>query len=159
MKARVCVLFLAVLLLLAGCAVPKGDYFAPFRGDFTARIEGEWQGEAISARMEQSAQGRTITFYAPDTLCDTVLSCDAEGGISLCVEDLTLPLEGETAASFAALFDLFPTAGEVRQIVQENDNIRVDGVGFSLTFAPDGTPLAAANAAANVRVTAWRVGE
>jgi len=159
MKARVCVLLLAVLLLLAGCRAPKGDYFASFQGDFTAVVEGEWQGERLAASFVQKGGERTVTFYAPAELCDTVLFRDAEGALSLAVGELSLPLEGEADASFAVLVDLFPTGGEVRAISQENDNIRIDGASFSLTFAPDGTPLAAANAAANVRVVTWRVGE
>lgn len=159
MKMRCASLLLLLMLCLAGCsAAQSGDYFAPFRGQFEAELAGEWQGEEISARLVQSAQGRTLTFYAPDTLCDTVLSCEVDGTLSLAVEELSVPLEGTRAAGYVALLDLFPTGGEVRTVTRQNDGIRVDGVGFSVTFAPDGTPLAASNVAANVRVTAWRDG-
>lgn len=158
MKAWVRMLLLALLFLLAGCQAPRGDYFAPFRGDFTAEIEGEWRGERLAAGFVQKGGVRTVIFYAPEALCDTVLFQDAEGVPSLRVEELTLPLEDEAAASFGALLALFPAGGEVHAISRENNEIRIDGAGFSLTFASDGTPLAAANAAANVRVTAWRDG-
>ena len=148
-------------LSLVGCAPEKGDYFAPFRGQFAAQIAGEWQSLsfeaylAASAPDERGAREMTLTFYAPSTLAGTVLTQDAAGALTLSVDGLTLPLTPAAAQGYGALFTLFPTEGEVQSITRENGNTRLDGTGFSLLFAPDGTPLAAENAAARVAVKEW----
>jgi hypothetical protein len=154
-----CVPLLAALFL--SCAPENGDFFAPFRGQFEAELAGEWQSMAFEAHLaaaQSDARGArmmTLTFYAPSSLSGTVLTRDATGALSLSVEGLSLPLTDAAAAGYGALFDLFPVSGEVKEIRKENGNIRLDGMGFTLFFAADGTPVAAENASARVQVTAW----
>ncbi len=158
MKIRFFALCAALLLILGGCAPKKGDYFAPFRGGFAARLIGEWQSVGFEAQLaasapdESGARVMTLTFYAPSTLSGTVLTRDAAGVLSLAVDGLSLPLSPTAAAGYGALFDLFPTTGEIHTVTQENGNTRLDGAGFSLLFASDGTPLAAENAVARAQV-------
>ena len=154
-----CALFF--LLSLVSCAPEKGDYFAPFRGQFEATLAGEWQSMSFEAHLtatapdERGAREMTLTFYAPSSLCGTVLTQDAAGTLTLSLEGLSLPLSPTAARGYGALFALFPAEGEVREITQENGNTRLNGTGFSLLFAPDGTPLAAENATARVAVKEW----
>lgn len=160
---RVRVLLLCALLCLAffGCTQAKGDYFAPFQGAFCAQIEGTWRAVDFSAQLAVSAPDQrgeremTLTFYAPSTLVGTTLRRDPTGALTLCTDGLSLPLTATAAKGYGALFSLFPTEGEVREVTHENGNTRVCGEGFCLTLAPDGTPLAASNDAARVQVTAW----
>ncbi len=149
------------LLSLASCAPEKGDYFAPFRGQFEATLVGEWQSMSFEAHLtatapdERGAREMTLIFYAPKSLAGTVLAQDAAGSLTVSVDGLSLPLSATAAQGYGSLFALFPIEGEVREITQENGNTRLDGMGFSLLFAPDGTPLAAENAAARVEVKEW----
>ena len=151
-------------LPLVGCAPQKGDYFAPFRGQFTAVIAGEWQSITFEGKLEAAAPDErgarvmTLTFYAPASLCGTVLTRDAAGALTLAVKELSLPLSGAAAQGYGALFALFPTEGEVQGVTKENGNIRLNGTGFSLLFAAEGTPLAAENATARVEITAFEGG-
>ena len=147
-----CLLLTACLL---GCAQQKGDYFAPFRGHFSAEIKGNWQGEEIFARFCREQAGTTVTFYAPRELCDTVIFKDAEGNIFLSVGDLSLPLKGERAAAYEELLSVFPKDGQVKEIRMENGVTHVTGEDFSFTLSPDGLPLSAQNAVVSIRVTAW----
>ena len=150
-----------LLLFLGGCAVQKGDYFAPFRGQFEATLRGEWQSVGFEARFaadapdESGARVMTLTFYAPSSLSGTVLAQDKTGVLTLTQGEVSLPLADTAAQGYGVLFSLFPLAGEVSEITKENGNIRLDGSGFSLLFAPDGTPLAAENATARVEILAW----
>ena len=152
---------LLLLSLLGGCAPQRGDYLAPFSGEFAAQIVGEWNGLDFEAALtatapdESGTRMMTLTFYAPSTLSGTVLSKDAQGVLTLAREGVCLPLCGTAAAGYGALFSLFPTEGEVQNVTQENGNTRLNGAGFSLLFAPDGTPLAAENDTARVTVTAF----
>lgn len=157
---KIGILLLCVLLLggFGACAPEKGDYFAPFRGQFEATLAGEWQSMLFEAQLvasapdERGAREMTLTFYAPQTLSGTVLTQDAAGTLTLSVDGLTLPLAPAAAQGYGALFALFPTAGEVQSVTKENGNTRLDGMSFSLLFAPDGTPLAAENATARVEI-------
>lgn len=157
-KLRFLLCCAAVFVLLLGCAPKKGDYFAPFQDEFSARIAGEWQSMEFeaqltaSAREENGAREMTVTFYAPATLSGTVLKRDAAGNLFLSSGALSLPLGEGAAAGYAALLDLFPVTGEICTVTRENGNTRLIGAGFSLLFAPNGTPLAAENAAARVEV-------
>ena len=159
-KIGILLLCAACLLLFFGCTPEKGDFFAPFQEGFEATLAGEWQSMAFEAHLaatvpdERGAREMTLTFYAPSSLSGTVLKKDSQGALTLSVGELSLPLSS-AAASYGALFELFPTAGEVQRITQENGNTRLDGAGFSLLFAPDGTPLAAENATARVEVKEW----
>ena len=149
------------LALLFGCAPEKGDYFAPFRGQFETELAGEWQSVAFEAQLvatapdERGARVMTLTFYAPASLSGTVLTRDAAGALALSVDGLSLPLSNSAAAGYAALLELFPTTGEIQDITEENGNIRLNGMGFSLLFAADGTPLAAENGVARVKIREW----
>ena len=151
-------------LPLVGCALQKGDYFAPFRGQFKADVSGEWQSIAFEGKLEAAAPDEsgarvmTLTFYAPASLCGTVLARDAAGTLTLSAGELSLPLDEHAAQGYGALFALFPIAGEVQSVTRENGNIRLNGMGFSLSFAADGTPLAAENATARVEITAFEGG-
>ena len=166
MKKNGALLLCALLLLasLSACMPEDGDYFAPFRGQFEAEVSGEWQSTAFAARVaasapdESGARVMTLTFYAPDALCGGVLARDAAGTLTLSAGELSLPLDERAAQGYGALFDLFPTAGEVQSVTRENGNIRLNGMGFSLSFAADGTPLAAENATARVEITAFEGG-
>lgn len=161
MKGKICFLCAVLCLLFVGCAPEKGDYFAPFRGEFTAQLAGEWHGVDFEAQLtataldERGARAMTLTFYAPVTLSGTVLTRDATGALALTVGDLSLPLSPVAAAGYGALLDLFPTTGEIHTVSRENGNTCLNGADFSLTFAPDGTPLFAENAVARVQVKAW----
>jgi hypothetical protein len=161
MRIRAMLLCVPLLLFLLGCTPEKGDYFAPFRGEFTAELSGEWAGAPLEAHLaaaapdENGARVMTLTFYVPQGLCGTVLRRDPSGTLALSAGELSLPLDATAAAGYAALLELFPTCGEIRTVTRENGNTRLTGEGFSLLFAPDGTPLAAENAAARVQVTAW----
>jgi hypothetical protein len=160
---RIGILLLCAVLLLTflGCAPEKGDYFLPFRGEFTAQIAGKWQSLdfeaelAASAPDESGARVMTLTFYAPATLSGTVVKREATGEMSLAVDDLSLGLCEAATARYGALLDLFPITGEIHTVTKENGNTRLDGAGFSLLFAPDGTPLAVENAVASVEIKAW----
>jgi hypothetical protein len=160
---RIGILLLCVLVLIGscGCAPTQADFFAPFRGAFVARIAGEWHAVAFEGELSASAPAEdgtremTLTFYAPSLLCGTVLTKDTQGVLTLTVDDVSLPLSPTAAEGYGALFALFPTTGEIHTITRENGNTRLVGVGFSLLFAADGTPLAAENAAARVEITAW----
>ena len=147
-----CVLLAACLL---GCEGQKGDYFAPFRGCFSAEVTGRWQGEEFSARFCREKSGTTVTFYAPRDLCDTVIFKDTEGNIFLSVGELSLPLQGERADAYGALLSLFPEEGEVQSVRAENGVTHVTGEGFSFALSADGLPLSAQNAVVSVRVSAW----
>ena len=161
MKIKICLLCAALCLLLVGCAPQSGDYLAPFRGGFSAELAGEWRSIAFEGRVEASAPDgdgarvMTLTFYAPQSLCGTVLTREKAGGLVFSLDGVSVPLTNDAAAGYAALFALFPTAGEIRSVSRENGNTRLDGAGFSLLLAPDGTPLAAENAAARVEMRAF----
>lgn len=155
---------LLLLSLLGGCAPQRGDYLAPFSGEFEAQIAGEWNGLDFEAALtatapdESGTRMMTLTFYAPSTLSGTVLSKDAQGVLTLSREDICLPLGDTAATGYGTLFALFSTEGEVQSVTQENGNTRLNGAGFSLLFDKDGTPLAAACAGASVRITAFSCG-
>lgn len=161
-KIGVLLLCAALLLVLWGCAPQRGDYFAPFQGAFSADLAGEWNGLSFEAELvadapdAQGARMMTLTFYAPSTLSGTVLKRDGAGALTLSADGLTLPLSPTAAQGYGELLALFPTAGEVQSITQENGNTRLNGASFSLLFAPDGTPLAAENATARVQIKVWK---
>ena len=157
---RIKVLLFCVLLLMGtcACAPSQEDFFAPFQGEFSARLVGEWQAIAFEAELAASApvegtRVMTLTFYAPSSLCGTVLTRDNTGALTLAAGELSLPLTSAAAAGYGALFDLFPTTGTVQSITREGENTRLTGEGFSLLFSPDGTPLSAENGAARVQVS------
>ena len=102
--------------------------------------------------MEKSFRIWELFGFALTSLCGTVLTRDAAGELILAAGELALPLLGAAAAGYGALFELFPTAGEIRAVTQENGNTRLTGEGFSLLFSPDGTPLAAETDIARVQI-------
>ena len=161
MRGRICLLGVIFCLLLGGCAPRAGDYFAPFQAAFAADVQGEWNGTTFGARVlatapdAAGAREMTVTFYEPSGLCGTVLRSHADGSLSLCAGELSLPLSEYATAGYAALLALFPTAGEVQTLSREGENTRVSGAGFSLLFSPDGVPLELSAGEAHARVIAW----
>lgn len=160
-RKRICSLLLLFLVLLApiGCADGGGDWFAPLRGGFSARVAGEWNGVAFEGRLvaapvgAQDTREMTLSFYAPSALCATEVKLAARGTLTLCADGLSIPLTDSAAQGYLALFSLFSCAGEVREVLQENGNTRVNGTGFSLLFAQDGAPLAAENATVRIQIS------
>ncbi len=161
MRGRICLLGVLFCLLLGGCAPREGDYFAPFAVAFAADVQGSWNNVEFGAQVcatpldAAGAREMTVTFYAPSGLCGTVLTSRADGSLSLCAGEISLPLSAYAAEGYAALLALFPTAGEVQTLSREGENTRVAGAGFSLLFSPDGVPLELSAGAAHVRVIAW----
>lgn len=147
-NVRRILLFFGVLILLTGafcaCATTQ-NYWDVFRGAFAADVAGEWNGQSFGAVVEADpweegkARPLTITFYAPESLCGTVLSRDGEGAARLCVGDVCV----DAPTGLLPLLDLFPTAGEISEaaLTEEGDTL-VRGTDFDLTLAPDGTPTA-----------------
>ncbi len=146
-----CALFCA---LLGGCT-PHTDYLAPLRGDFEADISGEMNGVAFSALCaaeagESGEKTVTLTFYAPETLADTVAKRAADGAITLSVGEVTVADEKKR---LAPLFDLLCPTGEVTEAsLTDEGYTRVTGDGFAITFLADGTPYLLENG--GVKVTA-----
>ncbi len=148
-------------MILGGCAPKAGDYFTPFRGEFAAEVVGSCHGVDFEARVcatapdTAGAREMTVTFYAPAGLCGTTLKRDATGALTLGVDGLFLSLGDTAAAGYGAIFALFPTSGEVREVGREGENTRLTGAGFSLLLSPDGTPLESEGGDAHVRVLSW----
>lgn len=137
---------LAVCLPLGGCQTGQsGDLLSPFRGGYTADLEGVCGGQSFSARLCQTPDGQggyalTLTFYAPAGLSGTVLHKSGGGELSLTAGGVTLM--GEAAAGLADLLALFPAEGEVERItLLEGGNTLVTGQGFSLELLASGIPL------------------
>lgn len=137
-----CLLF---LLSFAACA-PKKGVFDTFLAGYTAEVEGELYGMPFSAKIEMAAaraEGKppaTVTFYAPEALSGTVVTRGETGEITVKSGSLTLADSGGIGA---ALFSLFPTAGEiVESEIDGEGQTRLTGEGFVLTLLADGTPLA-----------------
>ena len=154
--ALLCALLLA-LSPLSGCA-RSGDFFAPFRGGLRAEITGSLRGVALSAQVELSPLGEgeactagTITFYAPRALAGTVLARDPQGGLTLTAGTLTRP----APQALGALFDLFPTAGEVCAVSREGDLTVVTGEGFCFSLDGEGNPAALSGDAAEMQVLSF----
>ena len=150
-KIAIAVTFLALLGVILSACTPHTDYFEPFRGSFTAEVEGTLNGEAFTAELsfqaaaaEGESRAGTVTFYAPESLKGTKAQRSADGRITLSSGGVVI--EDARAEGLHALFDLFPTAGEVTQAeLTEQQHTKVTGEGFSLTFLADGTPLAVEN--------------
>ena len=155
MKRYVPLVFLLFCALLCACAPKWQTYLAPFDAAFETNIEGEYRGVTFAAKLtcEAACDGvrpATLTFYAPSSLCGTVLSRDNAGALALSVGDVTLT----APTNYAALLDVFsvPRAGT---IAREGTRTRVSGEGYSLLFAEDGTPLSVTNGDVNVRVLSF----
>ena len=138
------ILFLC--LLLSSCA-GAGRAPALPQGAFRAELCGT-QGElSFSALYERSAPigdqktpAVTLTFYAPQSLCGTVLHRDGAGAVTLSTGGVTHPT---AAKGLLDLLDLFPTEGEIGSVtLTESKNSLVKGEDFSLELLPDGTPIA-----------------
>ena len=156
MKKFLCALLtLSLLLLLAACN-KGGDCFSVLRPAFFADISGELNGVTFSATVEAAAatpdtpRPLTLTFYAPSSLCGTVLRRDAEGRITLEAEGVTL---ADGTEGFAPLLSLFPTEGEVSEIsLTDEGHTLVRGERFLLEFLADGTPVRVENSAVSATV-------
>ena len=156
-KQGIFVLFLLCLSVLLGGCTAHTDYFEPFRGAFVAEVEGEWNGEPFSARLEEGAlptEGArqvTLTFYAPSGLSGMTVTREASGAITLrsgevCVEETAAP-------GLLSLLDLFPTQGNVGEVtLTEEGYTKVAGEGFAVLFLADGTPYAIQTPEAEVTV-------
>ena len=153
-------LFLLLVLLfsvpLCGCTPSGEDYFASFSGEFEAQIVGELYGTEIAARIcvrapnENGVRAATLTFYAPQALCDTVLSRDEAGMLTLTSGKVTA--SGKAVEGYAPLLQLFPSEGQVHAVELEDDRTRVVGEGFCITFSSDGMPILVENDAISARV-------
>lgn len=150
LKTKIAVIVLALCLLGAAFAActPHTDYFEPFRDAFEAEVEGTLNGEAFAARLlaqaaptDGGSREVTVIFYAPEALKGTEAQRAADGGITLSSGGVVI--EDARADGLLALFDLFPTSGEVSEAaLTDAGHTKVTGTGFALTFLSDGTPLA-----------------
>ena len=147
-KIAIAVVFLTLLGIGFSACTPHTDYFEPFRGSFTAEVEGELGGEAFTAQLRAKAAPEgggsrevTVTFYAPESLKGTEARRSADGSVTLSSGEVVI--KDARADGLAALFDLFPLSGEVLEVeLCEDEHTKVTGRGFTLTFLSDGTPLA-----------------
>lgn len=146
---------LAALLLcalLCGCAPRQGDYFAPFAGEFEAELTGELYAMPYSALLTvgtgdgSGVRPATLTFYAPEALCGTVLSRATDGTLTVTVGEVSV--SPAAAEGFQALLSLLPDAGQISEVTLVGERTRVAGEGFTLYFYADGTPARAENACA-----------
>ena len=156
MKPFFCTLCLLLCaLLLLGCAT-EGDFFAPLRGGFCAEVEGVWNGVAFEALVERSTSeagtATSITFYAPKSLCGTVLAQGADGTVTVAIGELVRP----APEGFSAIFALFSPQGEVLEASLEGEVTTVRGDGFSLSLAKDGTPLSLERGSVSATVRSFR---
>ena len=142
MKRAITVVIL-LCVLLVGCQKSE-DFFEEFKGAFRADVKGELNGVSFGAIFEagQAEEGKlapiTVTFYAPETLCDTILKRDKEGACRLCYEGTEIMAEGGIAM---ALFGLFPTGGVTKTAVDGMGNTVVTAGEKQVIFQKDGTPL------------------
>lgn len=147
-------------LLCTGCTpTPHTDYLAPLQGDFCADVAGEMNGVTFSALAEQKTAadgGRalTVTFYAPESLADTVIKRACDGEVSVSVGEVTV---AGVPDGIKPLFDLFTPIGAVTDTeVTEQGHTKVTGEGFSVTLLPDGTPYLLENGSAKATVVNFR---
>ncbi|MBQ3483439.1 MAG: hypothetical protein IJA78_04610 [Clostridia bacterium] len=161
MRRLLAIVLLLCLLACAGCTATSGDWFAPFQGGFSAELDGTLGGVAFAAQMvadapdANGARAVTLTFYAPEGLKGATLTRGKEGRVTFARAGLEL--QDPPVAAIGALFELFPTGGEVQSVrVTENGNTRVTGEGFALEFRADGTPAAIETPAARATVVSWR---
>ncbi|MBE6702476.1 MAG: hypothetical protein E7585_03575 [Ruminococcaceae bacterium] len=158
MKKRFFFLFLSLFLFatsFAGCR-QSAEAFDGFRQPFTAFVEGDLNGTGFSAEIktEEAEQGGvmpiTVTFYAPEGLCGTILRRLADGRAEMVVGATTLPL----TANFSALFDLFPPTVKAEKVSLTAEGFtRVEAGGVAFFFLPDGTPYAVETPKGSIRVT------
>lgn len=150
---------LAALLLcalLCSCAPQRGDYFAPFAGEFEAELAGEVCAMPFCALLAvgvddgSGTRPATLTFYAPEALCGTVLSRATDGTLTVTAGGVTVT--PAAAEGFQALLSLLPDTGEVTEVTLEDGRTRVTGAGFVLFFDEDGSPVRAENALAWAQV-------
>ena len=154
LKASICCVTALLLCcaLLASCAPPQGDYFAPFVGEFEAELVGELYAMPFSALLTvglgdgTGARPATLTFYAPEALRGTTVSRTASGTLTVTVGGVSVV--PAAAEGFQALLSLLPDAGQISEVTLVDGRTRVAGVGFVLFFGADGTPVRAENACA-----------
>jgi hypothetical protein len=147
-KIAIAVAFLMLFGVIFGACTPHTDYFEPFRGSFTAEVEGTLNGEAFVAELcadaapeDGGSREVTVTFYAPEGLKGTEARRSADGSVTLTSGGVVI--KDARAEGLHALFDLFPLSGEVIEVeLCEEEHTRVTGKGFTLTFLSDGSPLA-----------------
>jgi len=154
----------ALLLSLVGCA-PERDLLAPFRGAFCAEVEGTLDSVSFSARIEAEAaepggaRAVTVTFYAPETLCGTVVAQDRDGRQTISYKELCLELPVTDEGGYGALLSLFPTEGAPSSVtLTDSGNSKVAGDGYELEFLADGTPILVAGGSVRATVISFREG-
>ena len=163
-KIAIAVAFLTLLGVIFSACTPHTDYFEPFRGSFTAEVEGTMNGEPFTAELHAAAAPTdggsrevTVTFYAPEALKGTEARRSADGRITLTSGDVVI--EDARAEGLNALFDLFPYQGEVLDVeLCEDEHTKLTGAGFALTFLANGTPLAVETPAVTANVVRFEKG-
>lgn len=157
-KFTSCAVFCLLAVLLVGCA-PKPDIFAPFCEAYFAEVSGELYGMSFSATVEmakdtdEGVRAATVTFYAPDVLKGTTVTRNGAGEITVLSGGVSLPDAGGIGA---ALFSLFPTAGEITEsTLTDEGHTYICGEGFSLTLLSDGTPVEIKTEAVSAAVVRW----
>ena len=163
-KIAIAVTFLALLGVILSACTPHTDYFEPFRGSFTAEVEGELGGEAFAAELRAKSapvdggcREVTVILYAPEGLKGTQARRSADGKITLSSGGVLI--EDARAEGLHALFDLFPLSGEVLGVeLTEGEHTTVTGTGFTLTFLADGTPFFVETPAVTAKVVRFEAG-
>ena len=154
-------LLLCFLLVFGACAPHGEDWFAAVSGDLTAELAGTLHGAEFAAtltlfaRNEAGVREATLTFYAPEALCGTVVKRDGTGVLFIGAEGLLIP--SEAASGFLPLLELFPDGGTVQEVAMEGELCRITGEGFTLLLHADGTPAACSNEAVYAEVKSFQV--
>ena len=154
-RALVCCLaFLLcpLALLFFGCARENDDFFLPFRGDFTAEIEGTMHEVPFAAKViaadADGARRVTLTFYAPREIAGTVLFFS---GDEITLSAGEYQVVGGAAENFRPLFDLLSPAKQVKKVGRDDaGHTAVTGESSAYLFFSDGTPYEAKNGAAHI---------
>lgn len=148
---------LCLLAVLISCrADGSASYLGVLQGAFSAEVSGTLNGVEFSAQLEarMGASGREIvaTFYAPQTICGTVVCKRADGsGYLQAGEVLVEGVEG-----MAPLLDLFWQERAVSDVaLNESGHTVVQAEGLTLTLLPDGTPYRLESPAADLTVISW----
>ena len=163
-KIAVAVAFLTVLGVIFSACTPHTDYFEPFRGSFTAEVEGALCGETFAAELRAGSapvdggcREVTVILYAPEGLKGTEARRSADGKITLSSGGVLI--EDACAEGLHALFDLFPLSGEILEVeLTEGEYTKLTGAGFTRTFLSDGPPLAVETPTVTAKVVRFEVG-
>lgn len=158
MKKIVCLLLLAALLSLLGCARGEASLLSPFSGACRAQLRGSFRSLAFEALLELGAptstgeRTATLTFYAPQTLQGTTLVQTDGGEVLLCNGEVRVD-----GSALAPLLGVFAHTGEVSAVSLENGKTRVTGADFCMEFLPDGTPSRVERDALSAEILSFEV--